>query len=109
MLQSLNQGYGFWGSMGDDAAAAWALALPAIATATGCEESEVCDFLDSRLGRQFADTVHCYRERGHALGLAIEKAVAEWRDYRLGKAARRAFGIPEGADSLTGMVLAGAC
>lgn len=48
MLQSLDQWYGFWGSMGDAAETAWALALPAIVTATGCEEDEVRDFLDSR-------------------------------------------------------------
>ena len=48
MLQSLDQWYGFWGSMGDAAETAWALALPAIVAATGCEEDEVRGFLDSR-------------------------------------------------------------
>ena len=57
MLQSQDQWYGFWGSMGDAAETAWALALPAIVTATGCEEDEVRDFLDSRYGRHFADTI----------------------------------------------------
>ena len=106
MLQSLDQWYGFWGSMGDAAETAWALALPAIVAATGCEEDEVRDFLDSRYGRHFADTVRCHQERGHALAQAIGAAITEWRGYRVGKATRRAYGMPEGADYLTSMVLA---
>lgn len=109
MLQSLNQWYGFWGSMGDAAETAWALALPAIVAATGCEEDEVRDFLDSRYGRHFADTVRCHQERGHALAQAIGAAITEWRGYHVGKGTRRAYGMPEGADYLTDTVLAGAC
>ncbi len=107
MLQSLDQWYGFWGSMGDAAETAWALALPAIVAATGCEEDEVRDFLDSRYGRHFADTVRCHQERGHALAQAIGAAITEWRGYHVGKGARRAYGMPEGADYLTDTVLAG--
>lgn len=106
MLQSLNQWYGFWGTMGNKAEAAWALALPRIVAATGCEEDEVRNFLDSRHGRHFADTVRGYEERGHALHEAVAEAIAEWRGYRVGKATRRAYGMLDGADYLTGIVLA---
>ena len=77
-----------------------------IVAATGCEEDEVRDVLDSR---HFADTVRSYQERDHALHEAVTEGIAEWRGYRVGKATRRAYGMPDGADYLTGMVLAGAC
>ncbi|WP_300803065.1 hypothetical protein [uncultured Desulfovibrio sp.] len=110
MLRTQTTGFGFYGSLREkEVRAAWALALPAIVAATGCEEDEVRDFLDSRYGRHFADTVRCHQERGHALAHAIAAAITEWRGYRVGKATRRAYGMPEGADYLTGMVLAAVC
>lgn len=45
-------------------------------------------------------------EAAWALAQAIGAAITEWRGYRVGKATRRAYGMPEGADYLTGMVLA---
>ncbi len=77
-----------------------------IVAATGCEEDEVRDVLDSR---HFADTVRSYQERDHALHEAVTEGIAEWRGYRVGKATRRGYDMPEGADYLTGMVLAGVC
>lgn len=109
VLQSQNQSYGFHGSMGETAEAAWGIALPLIMAATHCDEIEARDFLDSRYGRQFADTVLCYQDRGHTLEQAVAEAIAEWRGYRMGKATRRAYGIPDGADYLTGMVLTCVC
>lgn len=109
MLRSQNEWFGFFGAMGKAADDAWSLALPLIVTATGCEEEDVRHFLDSRHGRQFADTVHSYLGRGRDLEQAVAEAIAEWQEYRVGKATRRAYGIPEGADYLTGMILSGAC
>ena len=49
MLRTQTTGFGFYGSLREkEVRAAWALALPAIVAATGCEEDEVRDFLDSR-------------------------------------------------------------
>lgn len=49
MLWTHTTGFGFYGSLREkEAREAWALALPAIVAATGCEEDEVRDFLDSR-------------------------------------------------------------
>lgn len=110
MLRTHTTGFGFCGSLREEGARdAWTLALPAIMAATGCEEDEIRDFLDSRYGRHFADTVRCHQERGYALAQAIAAAISEWRSYRVGKATRRAYGMPEGADYLTGMVLAAVC
>ena len=67
MLQSQNKLYGFFGSMGEAAEEAWALAMSLIMAATHCDEIEVRNCLDSRYGRQFADTVRCYLDSGHAL------------------------------------------
>ena len=106
MLESQNPWYGFFGSVGEPA---WPIALTLITEATHCDEAEVRNFLDSRHGRQFADTVRCYLDRGHALEQAVAEAVAEWQGYRVGNATRRAYGIPDGADYLTGMVLTCAC
>lgn len=108
MLQSQNKLHGFYGSM-EAAEEAWALAMSLIMAATHCDEIEVRNCLDSRYGRQFADTVRCYLDRGHALEEAVAGAVAEWQGYRVGNATRRAYGIPAGADYLTGMVLTCAC
>lgn len=105
VLQSQNKLYGFFGSMGEAVEEAWALAMSLIMAATHCDEIEVRNCLDSRYGRQFADTVRYYLDRGHAL----DEAVAEWQGYRVGNAMRRAYGIPAGADYLTGMVLTCAC
>lgn len=109
MLRSQNEWFGFFGAMGKAADDAWSLALPLIVTATGCEEEDVRSFLDSRHGRHFADTVHGYLGRGRDLEQAVAEAVAEWQGYRVGNATRRAYGIPEGADYLTGMILSGTC
>lgn len=109
VLQSQNKLYGFFGSMGEAAEEAWALAMPLIMATTHCDEIEVRNCLDSRYGRQFADTVRCYLDSGHALDEAVAGAVAEWQGYRVGNATRRAYGIPAGADYLTGMVLTCAC
>ena len=109
MLESQNPWYGFLGSVGEPAEVAWPIALTLITEATHCDEAEVRGFLDSRHGRQFADTVRCYLDRGHALEQAVAEAVAEWQGYRVGNATRRAYGIPDGADYLTGMVLTCAC
>lgn len=57
MLESQNPWYGFFGSVGEPAEVAWPIALTLITEATHCDEAEVRGFLDSRHGRQFADTV----------------------------------------------------
>jgi hypothetical protein len=63
ILPTNNQAWGFWGTIDYDGdhhaeqSEAWALAMTAMSTATGCEAEAVRDFLDSRHGRHFADDV----------------------------------------------------
>lgn len=54
-----NPDWGFFGTIRHhgEAEQAWALAIPAVAAATGCPEDAVRDFLDSHHGRHFADDV----------------------------------------------------
>ncbi|MFN3297820.1 MAG: hypothetical protein ACK42S_14150, partial [Caldimonas sp.] len=55
-LPTCNEAWGFYGSTAGftDADAAWAIAFPAVAKATGATAEGVRDFLDSRHGRHFA-------------------------------------------------------
>ena len=66
-----NEAWGFWGTMTENAAAAWPMAMTAIAEATGQPPDAVRAFLDSRHGRHFADDV---LNQMHA-GLALVDAV----------------------------------
>ena len=97
--------FGFWGTMQEHAPAAWAIALPAIACATGCEPDQVRAFLDSRHGRHFADDV----QNGLFVGCnhkdAIDNAIAKWMRWTIGRNTARETGIPRGMAYLTGFVV----
>lgn len=97
--------FGFWGTMQEHAAAAWAIALPAIASATGCEPEQVRAFLDSRHGRYFADDVHNALFVGATLKDAIDKATAKCMGWTIGRLTAKETGIPRGMAYLTGFVV----
>ena len=96
---------GFWGTMQDYAPAAWAIALPTIARATGCEPEQVKAFLDSRHGRYFADDVQSGLFVGCDLKDAIDKATAKWMGWTIGRITAKETGIPRGMAYLTGFVV----
>jgi hypothetical protein len=88
----------------------WALASTLIAQ-TICAESEddmigIRDFLDSRMGRYFADDVV-----GNMTGCgidsetAIKSSIRTWQDWRISRQLERCEGIPAGLPYLTGWVL----
>lgn len=87
------------------AARAWPLAMAAITEATATDDIEVRAFLDSRWGRHFADTVHNNLHEGQSLGAAIDGAVDIWQGWKVSRATRREYGIPEGIPYLTGFVV----
>jgi len=99
-----NESWGYWGTMQEEAPAAWAIALPAIATSTGCEFEAVRAFLDSRHGRHFADEVRNHLLKGKALADAINAAITEWMGWTIGRQTSKQYGIPRGLPYLTGFV-----
>jgi hypothetical protein len=104
---SRNEAHGFYGTMrclDQDPAAAWAIALPLIAAATGGRVEGVRGFLDSRLGRHFADEVSNQMGRGLPLEPAIRAAIDVHQSWRIDHATERRDGIPAGLPFLTGWV-----
>ncbi len=105
ILPTENEAWGFWGTIGEQATAAWPLAFTAIRHATDADDDAVRAFLDSRHGRHFADEVGNHLHAGAALADAIGKAIATWMGWRIGRRTSRDTGIPDGLPYLTGFVI----
>jgi hypothetical protein len=105
-LPSNNHNWGFFGTIARHAEAseAWALAMPAIMTATGFGEHAVRDFLDSRHGRHFADDVAQRLFEGLPLSSAIDAAVERWMNWRTNSNMQAQSGIPIGLPYLVGLM-----
>ena len=100
-----NEAWGFWGTMTENAAAAWPMALTAIAEATGQPPDAVRAFLDSRHGRHFADDVLNQMHAGLALVDAVRAATQQWIDWKIGRQTSKQYGIPRGLPYLAGFVI----
>ena len=100
-----NTAWGFWGTLGEQAEAAWPLAMTAIAEATGEPLESVQAFLDSRHGRHFADDVLNGLAVGDDLPSAIDAATRRWMAWTIGRQTHRDYGIPRGLPYLTGFVV----
>jgi hypothetical protein len=100
-----NTAWGFWGTMGQQADAAWPLACAAIAKAVGESLEDVRDFLDSSHGRHFADGVKDRINGGASLQAAIEAATAQWMAWKIDRRTAKHYGIPAGTPYLTGFVV----
>ena len=105
ILPTENEAWGFWGTMGEQATAAWPIAFAAIQHATGADDHAVRALLDSRHGRHFADEVGNHLHAGASLADAIAKATATWMAWRIGRRTSRDTGIPAGLPYLTGFVI----
>ena len=105
ILATRNEAWGFWGTMNEHAAAAWPLAITAIADATGEDLDNVRTFLDSRHGRHFADDVQNGLYQGQALQDAINAATQRWMGWTIGRQTSKQYGIPRGLPYLTGFVI----
>jgi hypothetical protein len=113
ILTSRNEGYGFFGTMTRCAerdrrsAEVWALASQLIAQAIHADSEDemigIRDFLDSRMGRHFADDV-ISNMTGCSIGLqaAISSAIRRWQGWRIDRTTERSEGIPAGLPYLTG-------
>ena len=100
-----NEAGGFWGTMTENAAAAWPAAMTAIAEATGQSPDAVRAFLDSRHGRNFADDVLNQMHAGLALVDAVRAATQQWMGWKIGRQTSKQYGIPRGLPYLTGFVI----
>ena len=100
-----NDLWGFWGTMREHAPTAWPIASKAIAEATGCEPEQVRAFLDSRIGRHFADDVQNRVFVGATLTGAIDTATQKWMAWNIGRNTAKRTGIPRGLPYLTSFVV----
>ena len=115
ILPSRNEDFGFFGTLtvcpqrDRCSAEVWTLASRLIAEAIHADSEDemigIRDFLDSRMGRHFADDVvgnmtGCNIE----LEPAIAAAIRRWQGWRIDRATERSDGIPAGLPYLTGWV-----
>lgn len=112
-LPSRNEDYGFFGTMtrcperDRRSAEVWMLASRLIAEAirAACEDEMIGirDFLDSRMGRQFADDVTGRLCAGKPnLEIAITATIQRWQSWRISHRTEREDNIPAGLPYLTG-------
>jgi hypothetical protein len=99
------EAWGFWGTMNDQAEAAWPIAMTAISDATYQPLESVRAFLDSRHGRHFADDVLNGLHAGLNLHDAIQAATQRWMGWTIGRLTSKQHGIPKGLPYLTGFVI----
>ena len=97
--------WGFYGTMNEQAEAAWPLAMIAISDATGQPLESVRTFLDSRHGRHFADDVQNGLYTGATLADAINAATQRWMGWTIGRSTSKQYDIPKGLPYLTGFVI----
>ncbi len=104
-LATHNEAWGFWGTMKENASAAWPLAMTAIADATGETLESVRIFLDSRHGRHFADDVRNGLPQSMPLTDAVNAATQRWMGWTIDRQTSKQYGIPKGLPYLTGFVI----
>ena len=102
---SQNDAWGFFGTMNEQAEAAWPAAMAAISDATCQPLESVRLLLDSRHGRHFADDVLNELLRGQTIQQAIDAAVTRWMGWTIGRQTSKDYGIPKGLPYLTGFVI----
>jgi hypothetical protein len=100
-----NESWGFYGTMNEQADAAWPLAMTAISDATCQPLESVRTFLDSRHGRHFADDVQNGLYEGKTLADAINAATQRWMGWTIGRSTSKEYDIPKGLPYLTGFVI----
>jgi hypothetical protein len=105
---STNESWGFYGCLQEQAAAAWPLAMAAIAEATGEPLESIRAFLDSAQGRHFGDEVHNGLLRGLDLAAAINAATRQWMTWTITGDISKDYGIPKGLPYLTGFMISAA-
>ena len=100
-----NEDWGFFGTLNENAQAAWPIAMIAISNATSQPFESVRLFLDSRYGRHFADDVLNEMIHGQTIQQAIDTATTRWMGWTIGLPTSKQYGIPRGLPYLTGFVI----
>jgi len=115
ILPSCNEDYGFFSTLTQcplrdrRSAEVWTLASTLIATAIRANSEDemigIRDFLDSRMGRHFADDV-VSNMTGCKIDTetAIKSTIHRWQDWRISRKTEAEEGIPAGLPYLTGWV-----
>lgn len=112
-LPSRNEDYGFFRTLtvcpdrDRRSTEVWTLASRLIAEAVHADNEDekigIRDFLDSRMGRHFADDVVGNMTGCNiALEAAISSAIRRWQDWRIDRKTEREHGIPAGLPYLAG-------
>mgnify|MGYP007026316355 CR=1 FL=1 len=104
-MNTNNESRGFYGTMQNQAAAAWPVAMAAVSDATNQPLESVLAFLDSCHGRHFADSVLNQQHAGLSLTDAIKAATQQWMDWKIGRLDQKDYGIQRGLPYLTGFVI----
>jgi len=115
ILPSRNEDYGFFRTLtvcpqrDRRSTEVWTLASRLIAEAIHAESEDemigIRDFLDSRIGRHFADDVVGNMTGCNiALEAAIASAIRRWQGWCIDRRTEREHGIPAGLPYLTGWV-----
>lgn len=115
ILPSRNQDFGFFRTLticperDRRSVEVWVLASMLIADAIRADSEDemigIRDFLDSRMGRHFADdVVGNMTGCDIALEPAISSAIRRWQGWRISRQTERDEGIPAGLPYLTGWV-----
>ena len=115
ILPSRNEDFGFFRALtvctlrDRRSTEVWTLASRMITEAIRADSEDemigIRDFLDSRMGRQFADDV-VGNMTGCNIGLepAIASTIRRWQDWRISRQTERCDGIPAGLPYLTGWI-----
>ena len=115
ILPSRNEDFGFFRALtvctlrDRRSTEVWTLASRMITEAIRADSEDemigIRDFLDSRMGRQFADDV-VGNMTGCNIGLepAIVSTIRRWQDWRISRQTERCDGIPAGLPYLTGWI-----
>jgi hypothetical protein len=103
-----NEAWGFWGTIRHhaDPEQAWPIAIKVVTVSTCCAPAAARAFLDSRMGRHFADDVANGLARGLTLDHAIAGSASRWMGWSIGRRTARETGAPRGLPYLTAFVMA---
>lgn len=103
-----NTAWGFYGTIRHhaDAEQAWAIAMKTVIASTRCSPAAARAFLDSRMGRHFADDVANGLARGLPLEHALAGSASRWMGWSIGRRKSREHGTPRGLPYLVAFTLA---